>query len=241
MKAIPHVVVGQSFLYQVENGTTIRRDFDSRGTLQTIRVLRGTITFTEPRAESAPAGSIHGPITPIVTTEGRITRLTIPGSLAVTHELDCITLGGVNSSITPPDLYAAIPRCLAANRYTDAAMLFALAGVEASFDALRVTDKTAGQARQVMIMNTFNSLPLEQRQKFSETFKAMIANSQVLADLCDRVHNFPPPSYYPRYMILHGIKAFRGDPYENAIDAHFDAKSSWIQVQRTYLNCATPQ
>lgn len=237
VKALPNVIVGQSFLYRVENGTLIRCDFDARGMLQTIRLLNGTVAFAAPPTEPVQSGSAHEPITPIVTTEGRITRLRIPASLAVTHELGCIPLDGVVSTITPPDLYAAIPRCLAANRYTDAVALFALAGAEASFDALRVTDKTAGQARQVLIMNTFGRLPQEQRQQFNDTLKVTMADPHALADLCDRVRKLAPPSYYPQYMILHGIKAFSSDPYENAIDAHFDAQSSWAQVQRTYLQC----
>jgi len=217
-RPIPNVLSGQAFFYQLQDGIGIRCDFDNTGTLRTIRVLGGAISFDEPRRE--------------------ITRLEIAGNLAQTHQLDCIALDGVDSAFTPPDLYAAIPRCLAANRYADAVALFALAGAEASFDALRVTDKTAGQARQVLIMNTFNPLPPEQRQKFNDEYQKTLADPQVLAALCNRVRQFAPPSYYPRYMILHGIKAFTGDPYQDALDTNFDAKSSWIQVQRTYLNCA---
>jgi hypothetical protein len=215
------VALGQAFVYQQDNGLTIRCDFDSSGKLQTIRVLGGTIMFSEPHAA------------------GRVLNLAIAGNLAVAHDLDCTTLDRVAASDIPPDLYAAIPRCLAANRYEDAVMLFALAGTEASFDAMRVTDKTAGQARQVMIMNTFNTLPEEQRQKFNDTMKALTSNPQSLSDLCARVSKFAPPAYYPRYMILHGIKAFSGDPYANALDPNFDARSAWVQVQRTYLNCTS--
>jgi hypothetical protein len=53
VRAIPVVAVGQAYLYQV-NGVTIRCDFDSRGILQTIRVLGGVITFIEPQTSFPP-------------------------------------------------------------------------------------------------------------------------------------------------------------------------------------------
>ncbi len=110
VRTIPNVVLGRSFLYREDDGLIVRCDFDQRGMLRTIRVLGGPIAFIEPPVETAQGGLPRGPIAPIVTQEGRITRLAIPGNLAVTHELDCVTLDGVDSTITPPDLYAAIPR-----------------------------------------------------------------------------------------------------------------------------------
>ncbi len=88
-----------------------------------------------------------------------------------------------------------------------------------------------------MIMNTFSGLPAEQRQKLGETLKAMLADPKALGELCLRMRKLKPPSYYPRYMILHGIRAFNGDPYENAIDPHFDARASWALVRSKYLPC----
>jgi hypothetical protein len=237
VRALPNIPVGQSFLYREDDGLVVRGDFDAHGVLRTIRVLGGAISFSEPRGPTAHASSPGAPLTPIVTQHGPITSVTVPGNLAVTHALDCISIGRVDSASTPPDIYAAIPRCLDANRYAEAASLFVLAGTEASFDALRVTDKTAGQARQVLIMNTFNPLPLEQRQKFGEAVNAMLADPEALGKLCAAMRKRQPPSYYPRYMILHGIRAFTGDPNENALDPHFNPQASWDLVLRTYTRC----
>ena len=113
LTGMPHLA-GKSFLYHLENGITIRCDFDENETLQTIRLLGGAIEFTEPPAGKSPAASRHDPVAPIVPSEGKVTPLTVPGSLAVTHRIDCVPLEKLDGTITPPDLYAAIPRCSAA-------------------------------------------------------------------------------------------------------------------------------
>ena len=114
-----------------------------------------------------------------------------------------------------------------------------LAGLEVRFDATRVTDKTAGQAGQVMIMNTFNPLPPEQRQKFADTFNTLIAEPKTLTQVCAGAQKLGPPTYYPEYMILHGIKAFTGDPRVSALDTGINGQAVWNRIQHTYLNCPT--
>jgi len=58
VRAIPSLAIGQSYLFQV-NGATVRCDFDSRGILQTIRVLQGALTFIEPQSSLRHLGAAH--------------------------------------------------------------------------------------------------------------------------------------------------------------------------------------
>jgi hypothetical protein len=171
--------------------------------------------------------------------QNNVTRLTIPGSLAATLNLGCVTLAAIDKSAQPPDLYKAIPQCITAGRYPEAVELFMLAGLEVRFDATRVTDKTAGQAGQVMIMNTFNPLPQEQRQKFADAFNVLIKEPKTLTQVCEDAQRLGPPTYYPEYMILHGIKAFTGDPRVSAVDTAMNGQAVWSRIQHTYLNCPT--
>jgi hypothetical protein len=41
-------------------------------------------------------------------------------------------------------------------------------------------------------------------------------------------------------MILHGMKAFTGNPYEDALLKDFDAQKTWTEIQTSYLTCPTP-
>jgi hypothetical protein len=236
---VPHSLSGKSYLYRVDPGTEIRCDFDQNQRLATIRVLTGTVAFVEENTNAVEPLVGHRPVAPVITRQNNVTQLTIPGSLAATHNLGCVAFEAIDKSIQPPDLYKAIPQCITAGRYPDAVELFMLAGLEVRFDSTRVTDKTAGQAGQVMIMNTFNPLPQEQREKFTETLNALIAEPKTLTQVCEGAQKLGPPTYYPEYMILHGIKAFTGDPRVNAIDTAMNGQAVWTQIQHTYLNCPT--
>jgi hypothetical protein len=44
------------------------------------------------------------------------------------------------------------------------------------------------------------------------------------------------PNYYS-YMVLHGIKAFTGNPHEGALLKDFDAPKVWTNLQAAYLHC----
>jgi hypothetical protein len=45
------------------------------------------------------------------------------------------------------------------------------------------------------------------------------------------------PDYYPRYMVLHGIRAFSGNPHEGALVKDFDAPGVWKNLQSAYFHC----
>jgi len=235
----PHSPWGKSYLYRVDPDTEIRCDFDQDQRLATIRVLTGTVAFVEESTNSGEPLVDHRQIAPVITQQNKVTRLTIPGSLATTHNLGCVALEAIDKSAQPPDLYKAIPRCITAGRYPDAVELFMLAGLQVRFDSTRVTDKTAGQAGQVMIMNTFNPLPEEQRQKFADVFNVLIKEPKTLTQVCEDAQKLGPPTYYPEYMILHGIKAFTGDPRVSALDTAMNGQAVWSRIQHTYLNCPT--
>jgi len=235
----PHSPGSKSYLYRADPATEIRCDFDQNQRLATIRVLTGKVAFVEENTNPGESLGDHRQIAPIITRQNNVTRLTLPGSLAATHNLGCVTLEAIDKSVQPPDLYKAIPQCITAGRYPAAVELFMLAGLEVRFDSTRVTDKTAGQAGQVMIMNTFNPLPQEQRQKFADTLNVLIKEPKALALVCEGAQKLGPPTYYPEYMILHGIKAFTGDPRVSAIDTAMNGQAVWAQIQHTYLNCPT--
>lgn len=172
-----------------------------------------------------------------MTQQSEVPPPTIPGTLDATHKRGCVALEAVDKSVQPPDLYKAIPQCIAAGRYPDAVELFMLAGLQVRFDSTRVTDKTAAQTGPLMIMNTFNPLPQEQRRKFADTFNVLIKEPRTLTQVCEGAQKLGPPMYYPEYMILRGIKASTGDPRVSALETGMNGQAVWTRIQHTYLDC----
>lgn len=168
---------------------------------------------------------------------GNISNYRAKGNLASTQAVGCITLTEAKNTFTPADLYRSVGECIANNDYHRATGLFMLAGIYASFDAERITDKTAAQARTVLIMNLFSTMPLDKKNRFNEAAKRTVSNSESLNVLCGEIQKIGMPNYYPNYMILHGMKAFTGNPHDGAIDNSFNASGTWKKLQSTYLNC----
>lgn len=173
----------------------------------------------------------------IVQRSGNVTNMTIAGQLAAKQPITCMPLDKVGRGHTPPDLYQGVSACIQKDDYDAAVALFALAGTESRFDAERVLDKTAGQAGQVLIMTTFNALPEDKRSKFQDSVKAMAADSVALDHICRTIRRMGYPTYYPEYMVLHGIRAFSAKPGDPTMEPNFDSAAAWNSTLRTYLNC----
>lgn len=186
-----------------------------------------------------PAGQSLEPPKITADKSGRVTNYRAEGSLESVQAVGCIALSDAKNTFTPPDLYKGVGECIAQANYDRAVGLFALAGIYARFDAERITDKSAGQAKTVLIMNTFSSLAQDKKTKFDESMGRVMKNTESLNKLCGDVQRIGMPNYYPRYMILHGIKAFTGNPHDGALVKEFDSSKIWKGLQSAYLKCPT--
>ena len=180
-------------------------------------------------------------VEPKIITEknGKVINYRMEGSLAATQAVQCVSLDSVNNSFTPPDLYVGVNKCLAEGNYFRAAELFSLAGVYSRFDAERVSDKSATQGRTVLIMNTSASWTPEQKKKIGETLGHISKSPDTLGKMCNAIQKVGMPNYYPSYMILHGMKAFMGNPHDGALLKNFDAPATWANLMNVYLHCPT--
>ena len=212
-------------------------DFPGDTQPNTGRKARAPLLVSLLMLSSLVVAQIPEPPRIIKEQNGKITNYRAEGSLASTQAINCIPLAEVKRKFTPPDLYKGVADCLAKNEYESAARLFALAGIYARFDAERVTDKTAGQARTVLIMNTFSNVPEDQKNKLNASLSRITKTPELLGDLCRELAQLGMPDYYPNYMILHGIRAFSGNPHDGALVANFDAMGTWKGLLSTYLHC----
>ena len=186
---------------------------------------------------TAAATSATQPPNVTITQNGKVTNLTMAGQLAAKNPLGCVPLNSLDNTHTPPDLYLGVTACIQKDDYQDAAALFALAGIESRFDAARVLDKSAGQAGQVLIMNTFNGMAQDKRDKFGKTVGELGADPNAMTDTCHTIRKIGYPNYYPEYMVLHGIHAFTAKAGDSTMEPNFDAQSTWNSLLTSYLNC----
>jgi ankyrin repeat protein len=156
----------------------------------------------------------------------------------------CVRLDEIKGSPTPMELYGALKDCLQSNRDADAVALFALAGMDSSLDAMRVTDKTAGQARQILIMDLIQGMSADVHTRFESAMKDENANPQRHAALCEHVKKIGPPRYFPAYMVNHGMGAVQSALASQAqptpLEPTFDAAGAWTTLLANYLSCSAP-
>jgi hypothetical protein len=190
----------------------------------------GTITYSDKRC---------GPDAKAVTAShgANVSHIGISDQPAAKLSAGCLELDQLDNSRTPPDLYLGVSACIQQDNYRTAVAIFALAGMDAHFDAARVVDKTAGQAGQILINGTFDGLATEKREKFAKTINEVAADSQALATTCHRIRRIGFPVYYPGYMVVHGIHAFTAKPGDPTIEPTFDSAATWESLLKSYLNC----
>jgi len=144
----------------------------------------------------------------------------------------CVETAALKSSMTPVELYLGVPDCIKAEKYEDAAMMYLVAGTYGRFDTFRVTDKSAHQAVGVLKMYSSYGLSEKQQAKFSDFANDMFA-SEKHEKICQEVRRIGKPSYYPDYMIKHGLNA--GSP--TPIAENFDSEKEWSRAMGSYLHC----
>ena len=209
----------------------------------------GTITYSDSRCgPDAKAVALKSPAQAAHSAQRGPTAKEKPPLVIASHRADvshteqsagCLELDQLDNSRTPPDLYLGVSACLQQDKYRAAVAIFALAGMEGHFDAARVVDKTAGQAGQILINGTFDGLAAEKREKFAKAITEVAADSQALAQTCNRIRRIGFPVYYPGYMVVHGIHAFTAKPGDSTIEPNFDSAAAWNSLLTSYLNCRT--
>ena len=160
----------------------------------------------------------------------------------------CVKLGSIDNSHTPIELYSSVNDCMQNNRDADAVGLFILAGMDSSFDSVRVADKTAGQARAILIMALFGGMVADVHARFETATKALMEDASRHAVLCAQVKKIGPPQYFPAYMVSHGLgvmqSALANQAPPTPLGPKFDAAATWRDLIANYLNCggaAAPQ
>ncbi|KLE04017.1 MULTISPECIES: tetratricopeptide repeat protein [Arcobacteraceae] len=159
-------------------------------------------------------------------------KIETDGNLEVTNNLECINFEDVKSTYTPVDLFNGIYKCIEKNEYEKASKLFTVALIYAKFDTLRVADKTAHQAFAVLKINLAQKIGEEKTNKLQNE----IAKNK--EDFCKYFEKLEYPTYYPRYMIQHGIKAFTNPNDNKGLVDGFNPAKAWNEdIKIQYAKC----
>ena len=168
-----------------------------------------------------------------------VTNYRIEGARASYQNIGCISIGKVKNTFTPPDLLKGAEACIAQGNYNDAIKLILLANIYYNFDAQRVTDESAKDAGSLLyseFLSKFSEMH-NVRDKMTKAAESIVNDSQALKTCCDQIKSVGYPRYYPNYMILHGMRAFRGDPHKDALVKDFDAQTVWNKSIEATTRC----
>jgi hypothetical protein len=158
------------------------------------------------------------------------------GNLEATNYISCVDISSLSSLHTPADIYIGIADCIVKDDAKKASKLFSLAGAYGWYDRLRVTDRTAHQALRVLQMNYLYSASEDFKTKFQSEMKVITEDgTPEFEQLCSTIKSVGKPTYYPRYMIQHGMGAFTGDSKGLTVD--FSEEEGWKNALENYLHC----
>ncbi|MYM57472.1 hypothetical protein [Thalassovita mangrovi] len=167
-----------------------------------------------------------------------IKNIEAEGNLAPTQNAGCIAMTSAAADLSPADLSLSIMACYRKGQDKRAAKLLALLYARGRFDAARVTDKTAHQAIEVLVINLTNEGGPDWQGRMNTAFTPMTeTGSSAHRALCRDLAKLQAPQHSPRYMIQHGIKAITGKG-PNPLVANFDAEETWSWVVNSYMRCA---
>ncbi len=141
---------------------------------------------------------------------GKITNYETAGNLAATMPTSCVEINELSSSRTPADIYPGIADCLSQDRIEEATKLYALAFVYGRFDQQRVADRTAHQATRVLELEHLATSDQKRSDKMLKRVGEISESPEELHQLCAEIRGLGRPTYFPAYMIQHGMGAVLG-------------------------------
>lgn len=164
-----------------------------------------------------------------------ITNFESKGGLEATNPLACVSATSVGPASTAADIIAGAKDCESQAKLNETAELIMVASAYAFYDTQRVADKTAHSALTALIAKAFGSLPETNRAKLFAGVKALGDDKLRKGAICTYLRSATPPTYFPNYMIAHGMAAFSGAVKEPLIK-DFNSDQAWSKSM-VFVKC----
>lgn len=172
----------------------------------------------------------------ITQREGNLTQFSTPGNLAATQVISCIPLDSISPTHSPADIAGGIVDCYQDDNFEAAIPLTLVLLARAAFDTRRVEDRSAHQARTVLILQLRSLLNEEQNSRLQDLFQTYLPESPRHSATCAQLRDLGTPNHDPSYMIKHGARAFF-EPSGDGLVENFDADAAYRWVLETYMHC----
>ena len=151
------------------------------------------------------------------------------------HSVGCVDISALTSNNTPAEILPGMKQCIDSRDYDRAARLFGVADVYGRFDTLRVQDISAQSVIPALESAYLGQIDKDSAAKIQAALKAISGSSRELARLCTQVRTLGSPTYYPTYMLAHGMSAFTGQ--SDGLKRDFDRTSAWESALKNVLHC----
>lgn len=174
------------------------------------------------------------------TATAEVTAFKNRDSLRAENPLKCVAAEEVSALSTAADVAAGALRCLKKKRYDDAAELIFVASAYANFDTRRVVDRSAHVAQQTLFSETFSGQSQDKMAGMFQAIEALSPENPRHVEICQHLEAIGPPTYFPKYMIAHGMAVFT-DPAAPKLVEPFDASSAWSASLTEFANCVAPR
>lgn len=150
--------------------------------------------------------------------------------------VECYSLDVATTEKTPFDYWRSIPTCVAEEKYDQAVFMFGLAGSLGAFDSMRVTDPSARQAAKLLPMLGMSAMGKEKSVNFQKAVQAHFGDDAKRSEMCAKLIRMSPPSYFPSYMVNHGLANMAGNK-SAPLASDFNADDAWQKSVISYLKC----
>ena len=171
------------------------------------------------------------------STVAETTNFEIDGNLAPTRNPGCVALRDARSDLSPPDIALGIRQCIIDQEWRKAADLLYLMNIRGRFDSLRVVDKTAHQAFQVLNLQLGQSLWKPQQDALMPLVDQLTSKGTPARNaFCAEMRRQGPPVHDPTWMINHGMGAFTGIEGDGLVPG-FNALRAWNDILNNEIEC----
>ena len=162
-----------------------------------------------------------------ISIVAQITNYESSGNLKSDTKVPPAEIKDITNSQNPVDIFNLAKKKIKEKKYDEAAMAYTIAYAYGMYDTYRVEDKSAHQALPVLVERTLGKFSKGQIEKLQQAIKLLMQDRQKVLDVLNKLGK---PTYYPKYMIQHGMASFTGNGSKDGLVANFDSNAAWKET-----------